>query len=199
MCIYIEIYFDFLINYVNYYGCNNILLKLIINSKKKLSDYKIPVVEISKKYQNINNYTYISYRYTTPVLFSEFIRYDIIDQHLILKELKFTPKDLIKFIEMLPTKINENTDIIFGIGEEGKDIIGKIYFDQEKYLMCFESNTKIKYYNKISNNKIKVIDLKTGKLHGYHVRNKNIFSNIYWTNKCKNVYTEYFRPYHIIP
>lgn len=176
----ISLYILCLKSIIKYYNCDDKLLDII-------SKYiPFPILELSCKYIKKDFHTYIRYRYILCISFIEFMKIPIKDIHKILEILNFNKEDLIKFIDIFNkiSKIDENTDIIFGLDSD----IGKIYFDNEDYMMCFETNGNIKHYTKINNNKIKVINQK-GELHGFHVRSsfiKSLKTDIYWTNEINS-------------
>ena len=213
-----NIYTDFYVNYLKYNNCNPELLLTIQSCKLDLLEkgyfVELPIVEISiksikstKSNESIrgnkgnesnesNENIKKEFRYSIPIVFGEFIRYPIEKSKLILKTIYHDNNNLLKYINDLQTPINEKTDIIFGIDCTNK--IGKIYFDQEKYIICYESGGRIKKYYKKTNNIIVVYD--KDKIHGIHYRNRSIFNNIYWENKYKNIYTSYVRPLiHLFP
>jgi hypothetical protein len=95
------------------------------------------------------------------------------------------------------SKADNDTDIIFGWTAKG---IGKIYFDYDGSLVCYESAGKIKYYQCDTPDKISVTD-HNGKHISTHYRIKdpklNIkFNNypVYWIAKSKESKTWYTRP-----
>lgn len=105
-------------------------------------------------------------------------------QAKILKCINFT-HDKYKDIRLIESpRINEDTDIIFGWTSNG---IGKIYFDYDGSLVCYESEGKIKHYQCITQDTISVKDHKGSPI-AIHYRNKDYSMKfngypVFWTAK----------------
>ncbi len=123
-------------------------------------------------------------RYTVTLPIMEWDRLSKTSQAKILKCINFTHK---KYREIRATeapRIHENTDIIFGWTSNG---IGKIYFDYDGSLVCYESEGKIKHYHCTDADIINVTDHK-GVHIAVHYRNKDNTMKfngypVFWTAK----------------
>jgi hypothetical protein len=141
------------------------------------------------------------HRYTVTLPLRNFSEMPETAQAKILGLVNFTVTDykdiLSKEKENISKAADNDTDIIFGWTSKG---IGKIYFDYDGSLVCYESGGKIKYYQCDTPDKIRVTD-HNGKNIATHYRIKDPqlkfkFNNypVYWIAKSKESKTWYTRP-----
>ena len=184
--------------YLYKHCCDLKLYRLVLQAKENLRNSGKPALAMrvegsiktfKSKSKSING------RYTITVLLSEFLNYHISDVKEILNCLGFTLNDLSKFI---PNDADYNTDVIFGRDNQ----VGKIYFDNGKNIVCYESTKKTKSYQIISTDPLifKVTNSETKRHIGTHrfVKERIEYNGftVYWIARDKNnrFKTYYTRP-----
>jgi len=155
--------------------CNEELYKIIWARANTL-----PRLEGSTKISSSSEFK----RYTVTLPVTDWERFSMYSQAKILKCINFTHEKYkdIRIIES--PRINEDTDIIFGWTSNG---IGKIYFDYDGSLVCYESEGKIKHYQCMTQDTISVKDHKGSHI-AIHYRNKDYSMKfngypVFWTAK----------------
>jgi hypothetical protein len=123
-------------------------------------------------------------RYTVTLPVTDWERLSMYSQAKILKCINFTHDKYTDIRTIESPRINEDTDIIFGWTSNG---IGKIYFDYDGSLVCYESEGKIKHYQCMTPDTINVKDHKGAHI-AIHYRNKDYsikFNGypVFWTAK----------------
>jgi hypothetical protein len=124
-------------------GCDDVLYKLIKTANKKTNRTALKLECSVKIKKNGDKTDKTDGRCTITLLLQEWNSYFKDDQDAILDRLQFSREQLNKILTDHAAKINDDTDIIFGL--DGK--VGKIYLDFNGSLVCYESTNKVKYYH----------------------------------------------------
>lgn len=171
------------------HNCNTILFDYILNCKnnlKKNYNYFVKPIQIETSIKFENNKKHYG-RYVITLELEEFLKYNYEEQKNIFKLVHL---DINYFKEKLKTS-NRYVDIIFGYDLDK----GKVYFDEDNYIICYESSGKIKYYDQKFPSVMYVYDNKNlEKEIGHHVRviDKNNIPRWYAHNQGYT--TIYYRP-----
>lgn len=181
---------------------NNILKKFLTdhNCDTKLFDYVLECKNnLKKEYINFippifvetsikigdNNQKHFG-RYIITINLEEFLRYTKNEQTNIFKLVHLDINNYIKKLHSYKKKV----DIIFGY--DGNK--GKVYFDEDDKITCYESSGKIKYYVEKYPHIMYVYENNVQNEVGKHIRiiDKNNVPR--WYAHMKNYTTIYYRP-----
>ena len=160
--------------------CNEELYKIIWSRANTL-----PRLEGSTKISSLKSKSKSEFkRYTVTLPVTDWDRFSMYSQAKILKCINFTHEKYKDIRITESPRINEDTDIIFGWTANG---IGKIYFDYDGSLVCYESEGKIKHYQCMTPDTISVKDHKGSPI-AVHYRNKDYSMKfngypVFWTAK----------------
>ena len=174
-------------NFLKEYNCNTILFDYILECKNNLKNhYKYFVkpiqIETSIKFQN--NKKHFG-RYTVTIDMEEFLKYTNEEQKTIFNLVYL---DINNFKNKLKIT-NKKVDIGFGYDLNK----GKVYFDENEYIICYESSGKIKYYIQKSPDVMHVYDNNLQNYIGHHHRIIDENNIPRWYSNNKDYKTIYYR------